>query len=176
MENNNPQPTNKEPVEETNKENHYLPAIKRNCTNRHSLQNRNHSKLEHKSSLNRFAKPTLSTLSNSISSIPVFECLNQNEKLTGTSSDGAMTKRVKDLSLIRTDNRLSPTIRPTYLTNDFYTNCSNFQNFQKKHSFSNASSNYEQKSSTAIKRRASMVDNSGVSPTKSKFIFVFCKF
>ena len=185
-----------------NKENQFTSSLKRNCTNRHSLH---HQKLDFKQSLNRFAftKPILSTLSNSISSIPIID-RHQNEfALSTTSSDGAMIKKVKDLNyLIKTDNRLSPTTKHNFMISNFNDHFRNNHepttNHTTNHTINhttipttnhttnptanktrtttiNLSNNLS--NSTATKRRASMLDNSmhgsGISPTKSKLIVSF---
>ena len=172
----------KESKSETNKENLELVftggSLKRNCTNRHSL----HQKLEFKQSLNNqhTAKPAiLSALSNSISSIPAIERTNE-ATLSTTSSDGAMqTKRSKDLSnRIRNDSRLlSPTAKNTLLTGQ----PSNFDDLQPNgvsNDDLNKSANSKNTmtvSTTATKRRASMVDGSFVSPTKSEYFTLFTR-
>lgn len=181
----------KEGQSETNKENFELvftsASLKRNCTNRHSL----HQRLEFKQSLNQqqhTAKPAiLSALSNSISSIPAIERTGNEATLSATSSDGAMqTKRSKDLKdlshLIRNDNRLlSPTSKNILLISQ----PSAFDDQQQPLNNNVLLTNYEPNksgnskhtmsvSTTATKRRASMVDGSFVSPTKSKYGISSC--
>lgn len=177
----------KESNPETNKENLELvftsASLKRICSNRHSL----HQKIEFKQSLNNqhTAKPAiLSSLSNSVSSIPAIERTVYNEAtLSATSSDGAMqTKRSKDLKdlshLIQKDHLLlSPTSKNTLLISQQA--AANFDQNQQRQAANVRPANYEPNKSgnsknsmtvntTATKRRASMADGSFVSPTKSE--------
>lgn len=183
--------SNPENSTETNKENLELvftsASLKRNCSNRHSL----HQKLEFKQSLNNqhTAKPAiLSSLSNSVSSIPAIErTVNNDATLSATSSDGAMqSKRGKDLKdlshLIQRDHLLlSPTSKNTLLISQQaanfdeqrQTNNVRPSSYETNNKSGNSKNSITVNTSTATKRRASMADGSFVSPTKSEYLVHF---
>lgn len=159
---------------ETDKENQFLPSLslKRNCTNRHSL----HQKLEHKQSLDNFKSINKATLSNSVSSIPIFD-YHDSSFYTTYSSDGTLTtsRKTKDLNnLIKTDNRLSPKTRPNFLIANGQSLNDQQQHPTKTLSISKYDSNQissaKLTNGTATKRRSSMLDSSPTKCTVNLFL------